>query len=117
MAVANQTITTLRPLRLPAAVAGSDARVAPRWLTPLFLVTLDGVAVLGAALVVGVASLLPLLYVVLALASLAAAATQPNQDHTADCGDQTKTDEQRDVAAREGERARGRRGGLHRDAR
>jgi exopolysaccharide biosynthesis polyprenyl glycosylphosphotransferase len=73
MAVANQNITTLRPLRLPAAVAGSDARVAPRWLTPLFLVTLDGLAVLGAALVVGVTTLLPLLYAVLAVASLAAA--------------------------------------------
>jgi exopolysaccharide biosynthesis polyprenyl glycosylphosphotransferase len=73
MAVANQTITTLRPLRLPAAVAGTDARVAPRWLTPLFLVTLDGVAVLGAALVVGPTSLLPLLYATLALASLATA--------------------------------------------
>jgi exopolysaccharide biosynthesis polyprenyl glycosylphosphotransferase len=73
MAVANQHITTLRPLRLPAAVAGTEAHVAPRWLMPLFLVTLDGVAVVGATLVIGVANLLPLLYAVLAIASLAAA--------------------------------------------
>jgi exopolysaccharide biosynthesis polyprenyl glycosylphosphotransferase len=71
MAVANHQVTTLRPLRLPAAVPGSDMRVAPRWLTPLFLLTLDGVAILGAALVIGTTTLLPLLYGVLALASLA----------------------------------------------
>jgi exopolysaccharide biosynthesis polyprenyl glycosylphosphotransferase len=73
MAVANQHVTTLRPLRFPAAVAGRDVQVAPRWLMPTFLATLDGVAVLGATLIVGVTTVLPLLYVALALGSLGAA--------------------------------------------
>lgn len=76
MAVANQHVTTLR---LPAAVAGTDARVAPRWLPPVFLVTFDGLAVLAAALVAGVTLFLPLIYGLVALGTLAAAGAYRTQ--------------------------------------
>ena len=48
MALASPHVTTLRPLRLPAAVADTVAPVAPRWLTHLFLFTVDGLAVFAA---------------------------------------------------------------------
>jgi exopolysaccharide biosynthesis polyprenyl glycosylphosphotransferase len=71
MAVAPQQVTAYRGPRPVRAVPRTEVSVAPRWLAPLVLVTIDAVALALAALVVGASSTLPLLYLPLALTCLA----------------------------------------------
>jgi len=71
MAVATQHVTTLHaPPRAATWPRAAHAPQAPQWLTPLFLLTVDALALAVAVLLVGTNPLLVLLYVPLALASL-----------------------------------------------
>jgi exopolysaccharide biosynthesis polyprenyl glycosylphosphotransferase len=70
MAIASQHVTTLRAPRGLTSVPRAQATLAPRWLAPVFLATIDALALAVAVLLVGSNSSLVLLYVPLALASL-----------------------------------------------
>jgi exopolysaccharide biosynthesis polyprenyl glycosylphosphotransferase len=70
MAVATQQITTLRAPRSVTTLPRVQANLAPRWLAPALLATIDTLALAVAVLLVGSNSTLVLLYVPLALASL-----------------------------------------------
>jgi exopolysaccharide biosynthesis polyprenyl glycosylphosphotransferase len=70
MAVATQQITTLRAPRSVTTLPRVQANLAPRWLAPALLATIDTLALAVAVLLVGSNSTLVLLYVPLALVSL-----------------------------------------------
>ncbi len=70
MAVATQHVTSLRRPRGVASVPLAQPTLAPRWLAPVFLATIDALALGIAVLLAGSNSTLVLLYVPLALASL-----------------------------------------------